>query len=390
MRNIHDLTNLLRAVRIDYQETYKKAVETKKQELATLQRDYVRNTPTYAAKEQEIQFNFDVAAIKARERAAKKASEEIEDLREWEKARVGRIDETALSKINSLRGGVPLTTAELKQVLANCCSSNYWVQKAVSSLAEENGIPVTELPLGTSLDVKLSVISQLEEQFNKMLEYYDPSPKKVGREFMEARFLYLNDDILQNAVNIYTGGVQDLSEADAVTRAYYKIKAMSGQMSKACAITNSLRNLKKQDAKNMLLYQLAKDNTIRSEAYEVAGISDIMAEWKGGGKAERYAKAFLLADELKNTQDVEKIESRLRGYAERVKEGLEPVNEFTRGQITKAYKKNSFISKALEGLTATEKDWLFGDTGQENTVNGIEVSSLNQNKAEQDGGNVTE
>lgn len=105
MRNIHDLTNLLRAVRIDYQETYKKAVETKKQELATLQRDYVRNTPTYAAKEQEIQFNFDVAAIKARERAAKKASEEIEDLREWEKARVGRIDETALSKINSLRGG---------------------------------------------------------------------------------------------------------------------------------------------------------------------------------------------------------------------------------------------------------------------------------------------
>ena len=251
------------------------------------------------------------------------------------------------------------------------------MQKAVSSLAEENGIPVTELPLGTSLDVKLSVISQLEEQFNKMLEYYDPSPKKVGREFMEARFLYLNDDILQNAVNIYTGGVQDLSEADAVTRAYYKIKAMSGQTSKACAITNSLRNLKKQDAKNMLLYQLAKDNTIRSEAYEVAGISDIMAEWKGGGKAERYAKAFLLADELKNTQDVEKIESRLRGYAERVKEGLEPVNEFTRGQITKAYKKNSFISKALEGLTATEKDWLFGDAGQENTVNGIEFASQN-------------
>ena len=103
MRNIHDLTNLLRAVRIDYQETYKKAVETKKQELATLQRDYVRNTPTYAAKEQEIQFNFDVAAIKARERAAKKASEEIEDLREWEKARVGRIDETALLLFSRLK-----------------------------------------------------------------------------------------------------------------------------------------------------------------------------------------------------------------------------------------------------------------------------------------------
>ena len=65
MKNIHDLTNLLRAVRIDYQETYKKAVETKKQELATLQRDYVRNTPTYAAKEKEIEYNFDMAVVKA-------------------------------------------------------------------------------------------------------------------------------------------------------------------------------------------------------------------------------------------------------------------------------------------------------------------------------------
>lgn len=376
MKNIHDLTNLLRAVRIDYQETYKKAVETKKQELATLQRDYVRNTPTYAAKEKEIEYNFDMAVVKARAQAADQASEEIEDLRQWELARVGRIDEAALNKINAL-WNVPLTTTELQEILAKNGRSNYLVQKAVGALAEQNGIPVTELPLDASIDTKLSILSGLEEQLDKMLTNYDPDPYKKGREFMEARFLFLNDDVLKNSVDIYTNGVKELSEADAVTRAYYKIKAISGQMSKACAITNSLRNLKKQDAKNMLLYQLAKDNTIRSEAYEVAGISDIMAEWKGGGKAERYAKAFLLADELKNTQDVEKIESRLRGYAERVKEGLEPVNEFTRGQITKAYKKNSFISKALEGLSATEKDWLFGDAGQENTVNGIEFASQN-------------
>ena len=84
-----------------------------------------------------------------------------------------------------------------------------------------------------------------------------------------------------------------------------------------------------------------------------------------------------MADKLKTTQDVEEIESKLRGYAERVKDGLEPVNEFVRGQITKAYKKNSFISKALEGLNATEKKWLFGDAGQENTVNGIELASQN-------------
>ena len=57
--------------------------------------------------------------------------------------------------------------------------------------------------------------------------------------------------------------------------------------------------------------------------------------------------------------------------------GSEQVNEFVRGQITKAYKKNSFIGKALDGLSDTERNWFFGDTGQENTVKGIELTFEN-------------
>lgn len=377
MKNIHDLTNLLQVIRIDYQHTYKQALETKKQELETLQRDYIRNTPTYAAKEKEIEFNFNVAIVKAMEEAAKKASEEIEDLRAWEKSRVGRISEGALSKINLLKN-VPLTTEELKQVLADCGSSNYWVQKAVAALAEENGIPTTELPFDASLDTKLSVLSQLEEQLNKMLENYDPDPHKKGREFTEARFLYLNDDVLKNAVNIYTNNVQDLSEADAATRAYYKIKAMSGQMSKAVAISNSLRNLRKQDAKNMLLYQLTKDNTIRSEAYKVAGIADIMAEWKNG-KAERYIKAVRLTDKLKTVQDTEKIKETLRNYIGHVSRGIEPENEFLQHEIAKTYKKNSFIGKALEEMDSAERKKLLRDeyTEPSKSENTIETGKSN-------------
>lgn len=374
MTNIHDLTNLLRDVRSEYQTAWQKAEEERKQELATLQRDYVRNTPTYAAKEKEIQLNYEVSIVAAREKAAKKTAEEIEELKAWEQARVSRIDETALSKINALRG-IPLTTAELQEVLAKNGRHNYWVQKAVGALAEENGIPVTELPLDASLDTKLNVLNQLSDQLDKLLSFYNTGAH--DSESMRARFLYLNDDILNNAVNIYNNGVRDLSEADAAERSYYKIRAMSGQMSKACAISNSLRNLKSQDAKNMLLYRLATDDSIRSEAYQVAGIADEIAQWKGGRKAERYVKAIKFMDKLKTTQDVEEIESTLKDYVERVKMGSEQVNEFVRGQIAKAHKKNSFIGKALEGLDTTEKDWLFGDMGQENTVNGIELAFQN-------------
>lgn len=357
MKNIHDLTNLLRDVRSRYQAEFIDATETEKKELEILNRDYKINSPTYNAKKQEIQLACDIAIIKAREKAAKKAAEEIEDLKQWERTSVGIINTDALSKINSLRG-IPVTAEELTQILKKHGSSNYWVQKAVGALAEENGIPVTDLPLDSSIDVKLNVLDGLSKQLDLLLEHY--SPTAATSEASNARFLYLNDDVLNNSINIYNNGVQDLSETDAATRAYYKIRAMSGQMSKACAITNALRNLKKEDAKNQLLYQLAMDNTIKSDAYQVAGISDVMAEWKHG-KAERYANAVKMAESLKMMQDTEKIKEKLRGYIDRVDMGSEPENEFMRHEITKTYKKNTFIGKALEEMSHAEMITLFGN-----------------------------
>ena len=114
--------------------------------------------------------------------------------------------------------------AELQEVLAKNGRSNYWVQKAVGALAEENGIPVTELPLDASLDTKLNVLNQLSDQLDKLLSFYNTGAH--DSESMRARFLYLNDDILNNAVNIYNNGVRDLSEADAAERYVKAIKFM--------------------------------------------------------------------------------------------------------------------------------------------------------------------
>lgn len=360
MTNIYDLTNLLREVRSRYQAEHIDAMETNKKELATLKRTMIPGTPEYENKKQEIQLACDMAIIKAREKAAKKATEAIEDMKEWERTGVRTINTEALARVNALRG-IPVTTEELKQILSKHGSSNYWVQRAVAALAEENGIPVTDLPLDSSLDVKLNVLDQLSGQLDLLLEHFSLTGQT--REASEARFLYLNDDVLNNVVNIYTNRVKDLSEADAAERAYYKIRAMSGQMSKACAISDSLRNLKKEDTKNMLLYRLAKDKDIRSEAYEVAGISDVMAEWKGG-KADRYARAVTMMNGIKTVQDTEKIKEKLRAYIDRVNNGLEPENEFLQHEITKTYKKNTFIGRALEEMSGAEKNTLFGSSAE--------------------------
>ncbi len=358
MTNIYDLVNLLRDVRSRYQVEFVDITETKKKELEILKSGYIPGSKPYMEKEREIQLNFDIAIVEAREKAAKKAAEAIEDMKEWELTGVSTINETALARINLLRG-IPLTTTELQQILKKHGSKNYICQRAIAALAEENGVSTSDLPLDASIDVKLNVLDQLSRQLDLLLEHFSLTGKT--REAAEARFLYLNDDVLNNVVNIYTNGVRDLSEADAAERAYYKIRAMSGQMSKACAISNSLRNLKKEDAKNMLLYRLATDDSIKSEAYEVAGISDVMAEWKCS-KADRYARAINMMNGIKTMQDTEKIKEKLRSYINRVEMGSEPANEFLGHEIAKAYKKNTFIGRALEEMSEVEKDTLFGSS----------------------------
>ena len=115
-----------------------------------------------------------------------------------------------------------------------------------------------------------------------------------------------------------------------------------------------------------MLYRLATDNTIMSEAYEVAGISDVMSEWKHG-KAERYAKAVNMMDKLKTMQDTEKIKESLRNYMHRVEMGSETENEFLRHEITKTHKKNTFIGKALQEMDGEERKGLLGDGQGEQT-----------------------
>lgn len=362
MTNIHDLTNLLREVRKTFQMAFVDAEETRKKELETLNAGYIKGSEIYRAKEEQIELDYDVAIVKARKEAAEKAGEAIEDLREWEISRVGRIDEVSLAKINAIKD-IPLTTNELKVILNKHGVSNYWVQRSIASLCESNGIPQTDLNIDSSLDAKLSVLDGLSGQLEKMLEHFTLDSRRSDMESMHARWLYLNDDILNNATNIYTNNLRDVSEMDAATKAFYKIKGTSGEMQKGVMIANAMRNLKKKDARNILLYRLSQEQDISSAAYEVAGISSEMAEWKHG-KSERYMKALKMADELKTVNDTEKIKSKLRGYLDRVNNGLEQENEFLRRELTKKHKKNSSIAKALSEMSDTERKSILKDISE--------------------------
>ena len=378
-RNIYDLTNLLRVLRSKFQTDWNNAEEKKKDALKTLKETMIPNTPVYKQKEKEIKFDFEAAIVLARIEAAEKAAEAFEDLRQRELARLERIDEEALAKVNALRD-LPLSEVELKQILKKF-GSNVWIQKAISTLAEQNGISTSNLPLDTSIDTKLNVISGLEEQLDKLLRDYDRTANTPAAA--NARFLWLNDDVLRNSEEIYTNGVVKIKELDAVTQAYLKIRAAGTQMAKTTLISNSLRNIKQKDSRNLLFYKLSQDNTIMTEAFKLTGIDKEMEEWKHG-KSERFIKCSKLIDEIRTEQDTTKIIDVLQNYLKRIEQGTEHENEFLPDAILKAKKKNKAIIEALAnaGFTYTEKKTLLGEAASIEQKPVLGNSQATENNAE--------
>ena len=107
-----------------------------------------------------------------------------------------------------------------------------------------------------------------------------------------------------------------------------------------------------------------------------------MAEWKGG-KADRYGRAVNMINSIKAMQDTENIKANLRGYINRVKMGSEAENEFLRHEITKAYKKNTFIGRALEEMSGAEKNTLFESSSEPegrkvNTYGGLTKEEIDE------------
>ncbi len=71
-----------------------------------------------------------------------------------------------------------------------------------------------------------------------------------------------------------------------------------------------------------------------------------------------------MMNSIKAMQDTENIKTKLREYINRVAMGSEPENEFLRHEITKTYKKNTFIWRALEEMSGSEKDTLFRSSAE--------------------------
>jgi len=352
MKKIRDLTFVLKAIRVNFQSDTSKAFNVKKQALKDLKANYVQGGSEYTKRQREIDKTYTTALVNAKKKATEQGQGEINDLKEYELTKIGRMpsDGNTMQTLKAL-SNVPLSQAEL-QVLAGQTKSNYWTEKLLHKLAEDNGVEPGSIGLSNSVDDRLSVLDQLSDQLNDMVENFNPSGHDLTPEQRKARFLWLNDDILGNAIDMFNGdssGTQGLSKADI---ALIRMERANG-ISKAHFIEQALRSARGDSERNNILYRLATNESISDEVAEAAGIGDIINEWRTG-MADKYEDAQKLMNDIDQLTDSEAVTASLRAYALRNEQTGAGGNEFLPKMLADKIEKSDNVRSAVQELTRNE------------------------------------
>ena len=333
--NIEIVAGSLKHETGEYKMLYDGLVSAKERELKELRDNYKPGSKLLAEKKKQAEESFNSSMARLKVRAADSALTDIEELRKQELQRVQYINEPLLAKIRAV-ANIPMTTLELKAFADKIgAKGDYWAGRALSDIAEQNGIDTAEIGLESTFDTKMSVLDQLTDQLNRILKYYgtdDPD------ERANVNYLYLSDTVLERAKRMYSGKVGKLDDSQKADRAYFMVCTQHTDMQKGIAISNVLRNAK-GETRNMILCRLAEDNNISSMAAEFSGHMDEILAFKSG-KAAEYREAQQALQNIRKTKYKAAIEHTAGQY-----EG----NVFFEKLFENEKKQNSYLAELLHG-----------------------------------------
>lgn len=318
--SIANVIDFLAVARDSYTSKYDAHKKVYEEEVKTIKQDFKLNTPRYNEEMSNAKKKFEANVQQTREEIKPFVTEQINDLREDELFKVRQINTVAMEKL-SVISHLPLSAAELS-VLQNCYAPNdeYWATKMIADLAEKNGLKPTQFLRTASLDTKLNVLQQLEEQLDKLMADYDGTVRY-------STLVLLHDATLMRAERTYNNGFafSDMEDSQIARRLFLQLKGKS-IAEQSIGLQNIMNNAT-PEIKRALFYEMENNTGI---------IEDDALRWAG------------LADEFESYQKNEH-----KAYTE-AKKGIEKVLSATSKeeieQIAKEWDENTYFKKMLSNV----------------------------------------
>lgn len=338
-KSIEFITALLQTEAEVYKRRYAEIMQEKDDSMKQLKSTFIANTPAYKQKFDNILLNYEKSLADARHNATKNVIPVISEFRDELLSDAKRVDENKINKITSLMN-IPMSMTEI-QALADKydVSHDYWSGRIFSMIAESNGIPASAIGVSPTLDTKLSVVAQLERQFEQIVEHFGADDRDTK---MKTSYLYLNDSVLSNAKSIFNG--TDNSESDVITRSLMLIHAQQNDIQKGVAIQNALKNLKGME-RNEMLCQLKMDKGITDYALQFANVNDEVVNFD----AEAFIHSQKQIDKIQAMNDEDAIKEIIATMQENE-------NPFFDEMLEIQSKKNEGLKQLLVDVSKTDNN----------------------------------
>lgn len=329
--DINLLTTVLKAEADFFRKRYDDAIKEKEVALENAKNNFIGNALAKENERIENEFNAKIIDYKAE---CAKCFEDIETLRTQEREKVKNFDRSAVERAKALQD-LPLTEDEFIALMDDeKMVRDYMSRKILINTAEKNGIDVIKTGLGADYSTKLDVLGQLEEQLTHIIENY-PSGNDDEAEALKCRRVYLSEDIINRAIEIY-GGTADLkTDEQKADEAWLHIKSKYGDMERAFAIRNTMGNIKDESVRNRLLYNIATDKNLSDISLQMSGRYDEIIDFRKNS-AKDYKKAVEAMERVRKATEKEGIELVLsenseNPFFESMYQSETNKNEFLRG-----------------------------------------------------------
>lgn len=246
--------------------------------------DFIRDSDSWKKKNEDIETWYQSEREALGHKFTDELSDQIAAIRADIDKSISRLDVASVYQLASLQN-VPITAKEMEILIQKYDAyNNYWNSKQLVALAEANGIVSDResLRLMPTADTMYAVLDEIEADAIAMLsaDYADPKYDDLDhlreKKSMEWEQRFSNSTFEQ----YYT-------KDDIAARLYTRLASTADVMEMGIRLKAVTMNCKDQGILDRVYARIADDDTRFETAIRLAGITDIIADFKSGKRQVR-------------------------------------------------------------------------------------------------------
>lgn len=358
--SIRNFGSLLWAIAIDYKENYKGLLKEKEDKLKYIKDNNIPNSDSYKKGMAEAENTFNEKVKLARQESIRLCSEYAEELRDYERTRVLKVNETKLAKIRAIQD-MALSEDEIVAFAEHYdVYEDYWASRLLTEIAQKNGVDGFNGAMESNYSVKLGIINELTNQLREIIEKYPSIDKE---EQLRLERVNLTEPVLERAYMKYEGRVMAQDSKVAADKAWSALLSKPTDIERGVYLGNLLKNSKGEMREEILAKsKMQAGKTIRHDAILFSGYDEEIMSFN----TDDYFKSKEVVEQIIDTKDENKRKEIISIYNG---------NEFLARQLQRASQKNNDSSLQDAALYAAG---INDDTELEKSVKEFSDALVNQ------------